>query len=250
MAEIGALLTDGTAWASLFTLVLLEVVLGIDNLVFLSIMTNRLPPKQAKRARRVGLLLAMCGRIALLTGISWIISLRDPVFALWGEVFSWRDLVMIGGGLFLLVKGTSEIHSTVEGDEENAAPSKSGGLFLLVILQIFFMDLIFSFDSVLTAVGMAEHLPVMIAAVVLAIGIMMVAAEPLSAFIANHPTVKMLALSFILLIGLTLIADGLQFHIPRGYLYFAISFSLGVEILNILARKNRKPSPEESERRL
>jgi len=250
MAEIGALLTDGTAWASLFTLVLLEVVLGIDNLVFLSIMTNRLPPKQAKRARRVGLLLAMCGRIALLTGISWIISLRDPVFALWGEVFSWRDLVMIGGGLFLLVKGTSEIHSTVESDEENAAPSKSGGLFLLVILQIFFMDLIFSFDSVLTAVGMAEHLPVMIAAVVLAIGIMMVAAEPLSAFIANHPTVKMLALSFILLIGLTLIADGLQFHIPRGYLYFAISFSLGVEILNILARKNRKPSPEESERRL
>lgn len=244
MAEILALFSDPNAWASLLTLTALEVVLGIDNIVFLSIVTEKLPAQQGKRARQIGLALALVGRIALLFSITWIIGLTAPIFDLWGESFSWRDLVLFAGGFFLLYKGTMEIHGSVEGEEDEAghgaAGSASGRAFAAVIVQIFVLDLIFSLDSVLTAVGMAEHLPVMIAAVVIAIGVMLLAAEPLSAFVRAHPTVKMLALSFIMLVGVALVADALHFHIPRGYIYMAIAFSVSVEALNLWAQARRR----------
>ena len=235
------LLQDPQAWASLLTLTALEIVLGIDNVIFLSIITARLPPAQQPLARRVGLGLAAIMRIALLLSITWIIGLTEPLATLWGYVLSWRDVVLIGGGLFLLVKGTMEIHHMTEG----LAESVEGGSgvkssFLLVIVQIVLLDIVFSLDSVITAVGMAQHLPVMIAAVLISVGIMLLAARPIGEFIHRHPTVKMLALSFLLLVGVALIADGLHFHIPRGYLYFAIAFSIGVEVLNLMAAKARR----------
>lgn len=232
------LLVSPEAWVSLLTLTVLEIVLGIDNIIFLSIITGRLPAHQQKMARRIGLALALLMRIALLSAIAWIASLKEPFFHLFDHGVSWRDVILGAGGLFLLYKGTTEIHHTVEGDEEHG--TRKATTFVSAIVQIIVLDMVFSLDSVITAVGMADHLPVMIAAVVIAIGVMLVASEPVSAFVNRHPSVKMLALSFIMLVGLSLVADAAHFHIPRGYLYFAISFSLLVETLNLLTAKNAK----------
>lgn len=232
------LLSDPNAWASLLTLTALEIVLGIDNVIFLSIVTGRLPVHQQRQARLIGLGLAAGMRVLLLLSITWIIGLTAPVFSLGTYVVSWRDLVLIGGGLFLLVKGTMEIHHAMEGEVSEGQVAVSS--FAAAIAQIVLLDLVFSLDSVITAVGMSDHLPVMIAAVLIAVGVMLLAAAPVSRFIERHPTVKMLALSFLLLVGVALIADGLHFHIPRGYLYFAIAFSIGVEALNLIAAAARK----------
>jgi predicted tellurium resistance membrane protein TerC len=233
------LLTDPNAWISFATLVVLEIVLGIDNIVFIAIVSQHLPKNQQAAARRVGLSVAIILRVLLLLTISWIISLRETLFTAFGVDFSWRDIILGAGGLFLLAKGTREIHSEVEGEEE----TRRGGAkatFAGVIFQIALLDIVFSLDSVITAVGVADHVEVMIAAVVVAVLIMMVAAEPTSRFVNNHPTVKMLALSFLMLIGMALVADALHFHIPRNYLYFAIGFSGLVEVLNRLAESHRK----------
>ena len=234
------LLMDPAVWLSFATLALLEVVLGIDNIIFLSIITDKLPKAQQPLARRIGLALALGMRVVLLSMVAWIATLTTPVFSAFGHEVSWRDLIMLGGGLFLLYKGTGEIHHTLEGEgDEDGHGNVSSAAFFWIILQIGVLDLVFSLDSVITAVGMAEHLPVMIAAVVFAIGVMLFASEPVSKFVHDHPTIKMLALSFILLVGVVLIADGFHLHIPKGYLYFAIAFSLGVESLNIMAAKRR-----------
>lgn len=232
-----SLLADPNAWASLLTLTALEIVLGVDNIIFLSIVSGRLPAAQQPMARRLGLFLGAGMRVALLVGISWIIGLTAPVFTVFDHTVSWRDLVLGGGGLFLLVKGTMEIHSMVEGQEERSAGATAG--LASVVAQMVVLDIVFSLDSVITAVGMAEHLPIMIAAVLIAVGVMLLAAEPTARFINAHPTVKMLALSFLLLVGVALIADGLHFHIPRQYIYFAIAFSVGVEALNRIAARAR-----------
>ncbi len=224
---------------SFLTLAILEIVLGIDNLIFLSIISQRLPADQQPLARRIGLALALGLRLALLFTLSWIIGLTAPVFSLFDQDWSWRDLILIGGGLFLLYKATTEIHEEIEGHKKEDMSQKVAASFASVIAQIAVLDLVFSLDSVLTAVGMVDHIPVMIAAIVTAIVVMLVAAEPVSAFIERHPTVKMLALSFLLLIGVALIADGLHFHIPKGYLYFAIAFSIVVESLNMFRGKRR-----------
>ncbi len=229
---------DPQIWASLLTLTALEIVLGIDNIIFLSIVSSRLPEAEGARARRLGLLAALLMRVALLAGIAWIVGLSAPIAQIFGFALSWRDVLMLGGGLFLLTKGTYEIHHSVEGEEE-----ARGGVatdFAGAIVQIMLLDVVFSLDSVITAVGMAEHLPVMVAAIVIAMAIMLLASGPVSAFIERHPTAKMLALSFLLLVGVALVADGLHFHIPRGYLYFAIAFSVGVESLNFLAARRRR----------
>jgi predicted tellurium resistance membrane protein TerC len=233
------LLTDAHAWASLATLTALEIVLGIDNIVFLSIASHRLPKERRPAARRIGLSFALVMRVALLSGIVAIIGLSTPVITIGGDGFSWRDLVFLAGGLFLLTKGTREIHGMVEGeDEEQRRPTAS---FAGVIAQIAIFDLVFSIDSVVTAVGMAEHLAIMVAAVVLAMLVMLAASGPVANFVHRNPTVKMLALSFLLLIGMSLLADGMHFHIPRGYLYFAVAFSGIVEGLNQwAARRNAK----------
>ncbi len=217
----------------------LEIVLGIDNLLFLTIVTDRLPREQQRLAQRIGLGMALAGRIGLLFAISWIIGLTEPIVSLFGEAWSWRDAILLTGGFFLLYKGTTEIHGAVEGEETDQAKGGAGTGFAMAIVQIAVLDLIFSLDSVLTAVGMAEHLPVMIAAVTIAIGVMLLAASPLSAFVSRHPTVKMLALSFVMLVGVALIADALHFHIPRGYIYASIAFSITVESLNLWAKARR-----------
>ncbi len=231
---------DGQIWLSLLTLSVLEIVLGIDNVIFLSIISSKLPASQQKRARFIGLTLALLMRIVMLCGIAWIVGLTAALFTVGEHEVSWRDIILGVGGLFLIYKGTDEIHHTVEGEDEHDAQTKKKAKFSAVILQIVILDLVFSLDSVITAVGMTENLAVMIAAVVFAIIVMMVASEPTSAFVQKHLSVKMLALSFLLLVGLALIADALHFHIPRGYLYFAIAFSMGVECLNLWARHNRK----------
>lgn len=235
--EFMELLSDPHAWASLLTLTILEIVLGIDNIIFISIVAGRLPPEQQAKARTIGLMLALVMRIVLLSLIFWIAHLTDPLFAVMGHEISWRDIILIGGGLFLLVKGTMEIHHTVEGDESDVGSVKKVTMGA-VLVQIMMLDIVFSLDSVITAIGMAEHQSVMIAAVVIAIGVMLFAAKPVSDFVNAHPTVKMLALSFLLLVGMALIADGFEYHIPRGYLYFAVAFSLGVECLNLWTKKN------------
>jgi predicted tellurium resistance membrane protein TerC len=232
-------------WLSLVTLTALEIVLGIDNLVFIAILADRLPERRRPAARRIGLALALVTRIALLLAITWIIGLTKPLFTLFGEDFSWRDIILIAGGLFLLAKGTSEMHASIEGEPPEAA-AKSGAksaAFAAVVVQIGVMDIVFSIDSVITAVGMANYIEVMVAAIVLAVAVMLFAAEPVSAFVSRHPTVKMLALSFLLLIGVTLVADGLGFHIPKGYVYFAVGYAILVEALNLLARRRRKRQP-------
>jgi predicted tellurium resistance membrane protein TerC len=233
------LFADPSVWLSFATLVVLEIVLGIDNIIFIAIVSAHLPKRQQAAARRLGLSAAIVMRVLLLTAISWVITLREPLFALFGQEFSWRDLILLAGGLFLLAKGTREIHLEVEG-EHHAGRRADVATFGGVIAQIAVLDIVFSLDSVITAVGVADHLEVMIAAVIIAVVFMMIAAEPTSRFVNKHPTVKMLALSFLLLIGVALVADGLNFHIPREYLYFAIAFSAGVELLNRLAERHRK----------
>ncbi|MBW7836371.1 MAG: TerC family protein [Sphingomonadales bacterium] len=233
-------LTDPQVWTGFITLSILEIVLGIDNLIFLSIVSERLPAAQRPRARRIGLALALLMRVGLLAGLSWIIGLTAPIFTVADFTLSWRDVVLGGGGMFLIYKGTQEIHGMVEGKESHGVVSGAKAVsFASVIAQIVVLDLVFSLDSVITAVGMVNDLPVMIAAVVVAIVVMLVAAEPVAGFINRHPTVKMLALAFLLLVGVALVADGAHFHIPRGYLYFAIAFSLAVESLNLIAAKRR-----------
>lgn len=237
-------LSDPQLWISLLTLAALEIVLGIDNLVFLTILSDRLPEAQRPLARKLGLAFALITRLALLASLSWIVGLVDPVFTVWDHAVSWRDIILIGGGLFLLTKATHEIHGSLEGEEDDghggAAKAAAAG-FVATIIQIGILDIVFSLDSVITAVGMVDQLEVMAAAVIIAVIVMLVAAGPLSAFVSAHPTVKMLALSFLLLVGMALIADGLGFHIPKGYLYFAMGFSVLVEALNLIARKRRKP---------
>lgn len=237
------MLVSPAVWLSFATLALLEVVLGIDNIIFLTIITGKLPPAQQPMARQIGLAMALVMRIMLLSMIAWIATLTNPLFHFGDHGVSWRDMIMLGGGMFLLYKGTGEIHHTMEGDEDDHVSVKKA-VFLWTILQIAILDLVFSLDSVITAVGMSDHLPVMIAAVVFAIGVMLFAAEPVSKFVHDHPTIKMLALSFILLVGMVLVADGLHLHIPKGYLYFAIAFSLGVESLNLMAEKRRQKKQE------
>jgi predicted tellurium resistance membrane protein TerC len=232
------LLSDPHAWISLATLSVLEIVLGIDNIIFLTIVSARLPEAQQALARRIGLGLALLARILLLFSLTWMIGLTQPIFAIGEFEVSWRDIVLAGGGLFLIVKGTMETHHMLEGyGGESVAGTAS---FAAVIAQIVMLDLVFSLDSVITAIGIAEHIPIMVAAIVIAMAVMLLAAEPTARFVNAHPTVKMLALSFLLLVGAALVADGMHFHIPRGYLYFAIAFSIGVESLNLLAARARK----------
>lgn len=236
-------LLDPKTWASFLTLAALEIVLGIDNLLFLTIVSGRLPAERQPAARRIGLALAVITRLLLLLSIAWLVGLTTPLFTLLGRPFSLRDLVLAGGGLFLLAKGTAEIHTAVEGVEEEIRQSRTSG-FAAVIAQIVVLDIVFSLDSVITAVGMAQHVPVMAAAIVLAVAIMLLAAEPVSRFVQAHVSVKILALSFLILVGTALVADGIGFHIPRGYLYFAIAFSVFVEALNLTAAKRRRARRE------
>jgi len=230
------LLFDPAAWASLITLTALEVVLGVDNIVVLSILTHALPQREAQRARAVGLGLALALRLALLSAISWITHLTYPVFSAAGQDFSWRDLILIGGGLFLMVKAIQEIHAEIEGTEAPSGAARPKASFGAVISQIAIMDLVFSLDSIITAVGLARHIEVMVAAICISIGIMYVAAGPVGAFIKRHPTTKMLGLCFLILIGVALVADGFRFNIPRGYIYFAMAFAGVVEAFNIRAK--------------
>lgn len=235
-------LTDPQIWASLVTLTAMEIVLGIDNLIFVALLAGRLPPPRGDAARRLGLLLALVLRLALLSGITLIMRLTTPVLVVFGQDFSWRDIILLGGGLFLLYKGTVEIHERIEGGAENHAAAPPAG-FGATVAQIVMIDLVFSIDSVITAVGMAGQLAVMMAAVTISVGVMMVASGPVAGFINRHPTVKMLALSFLLLIGAMLVADGFSVHMPRGYVYAAIGFSAFVELLNHFARGRRRPKP-------
>lgn len=233
-------ITSPEAWVALATLTVLEVVLGIDNIVFISILSGRLPEHQQSRARLLGLGLAMFTRIALLASISFLSHLTQPLFSVVGHEVTGRDLVFLVGGLFLLFKATQEIHERLEGPHE-AKQGRKAASFASVITQIVLLDIVFSVDSVITAVGMSDHLPVMIIAVVIAVLLMMFAANPIAEFVEKHPTVKMLALAFLILIGTSLIADGLGQHIPKGYIYFAMGFSIGVEMLNMRARSVRQP---------
>ena len=236
------LLTDPNIWISLLTLTALEIVLGIDNIVFLSVLTSKLPREQQARGRAIGLGLALGMRIALLLTISWVIGLTAPLFTLFGMEFSGRDLILLGGGLFLLAKATTEIHESLEGGAAGHGPSGGGtASFRSVIIQIVLIDAVFSLDSIITAVGLSDQIVVMIAAVVIAIGVMLLAAGPLASFVERHPTVKMLALSFLLLIGFSLVAEGLDFHVEKTYIYVAMGFSVFVEFLNLRIRGSREP---------
>jgi predicted tellurium resistance membrane protein TerC len=237
------LLTDPQAWAALVTLTAMEIILGIDNIVFISLLVSKLPHDEAKRARSVGLLLALVFRILMLLGLTWLIGLTAPVFSAFGHAFSWRDLILIAGGLFLLFKATHEIHREFE-HEESTLTRTTGTAFTGVILQVALIDIVFSIDSIITAIGMAQHVPVMIAAVVIAMGVMWVSSGPIGGFIHRHPTTKMLALAFLMLIGVSLVADGAGMHIPRGYIYFAMAFAALVETANVLLKK-KKASPLE-----
>ena len=234
------LLTSPEAWAALLTLTVLEVVLGIDNVIFLSVIVSGIPPAQAKRARQVGLALALVFRILLLSLLVWLIGLTEALFTVRGSDFSWRDIILIGGGLFLIGKATHEIHGEVEAHDAANDVTPGRRVFFWVIVQIIIIDMVFSLDSIITAIGMAQDLAIMIAAVVIACLVMYAASGPVARFVAAHPTTKMLALAFLVLIGVALVADGFKFHIPRGYIYFAIVFSAAVELFNVLARRNRK----------
>lgn len=249
MIDLIQLASQPAIWAALATLIVMEVVLGIDNLIFISILTNKLPADQQTRARRIGIGLALILRLGLLGTVAFIVHLTEPVFSVLGQDFSWRDLILIGGGLFLLWKATKEIHHSVDPDGP-AETGTSGGTigFGAAIGQILLLDLVFSIDSIITAVGMTEHVPVMMVAVVVAVIVMLVAAEPLSAFIARNPTVVMLALGFLIMIGMTLIAEGFGAHVPKGYIYTAMAFSAGVEGLNMLARGRRRATAAGTDR--
>jgi predicted tellurium resistance membrane protein TerC len=234
------LLTSPEAWAALLTLTVLEVVLGIDNVIFLSVIVSGIPPAQAKRARQVGLALALVFRILLLSLLVWLIGLTQAILTVRGADFSWRDIILIGGGLFLIGKATHEIHNEVEAPDGASDVTPGRRAFFWVIVQIIIIDMVFSLDSIITAIGMAQDLAIMIAAVIIACLVMYAASGPVARFVAAHPTTKMLALAFLVLIGVALVADGFKFHIPRGYIYFAIVFSAAVELFNVLARQNRK----------
>ena len=228
-------ISDPTIWTALLTLTALEIVLGVDNVIFISILSNKLPPEQRDRARLVGLGAAMVMRIALLFAISWLVGLTEPWFEVFGQEFSGRDLILLVGGLFLLYKATTELHEKLEGHEASQS-AKAVTSFASVIAQIMILDMVFSLDSVITAVGMADDVGVMVAAVIIAVGVMMVAAKPLSEFVQQHPTVKVLALAFLLLIGMSLVAEGFGHHIPKGYIYSAMAFSVIVEMINLRVR--------------
>jgi predicted tellurium resistance membrane protein TerC len=233
------LIASPEAWAALLTLTALEIVLGIDNVIFLSVVVSRIPHDQALRARRIGLLLALVFRILLLCILVWLIGLTEPAISIGSIALSWRDIILIGGGLFLIAKATHEIHGEVEAREVDATAKPNASAFFWVIVQIIVIDLVFSLDSIITAIGMAQDIAIMIAAVVIACVIMYASSGPVARFVAEHPTTKMLALAFLVLIGVALVADGFKFHIPRGYIYFAIAFSAAVELFNVLARRNR-----------
>jgi len=235
-------LADPNAWAALITLSVLEIVLGIDNLVFISLLTARLPAADARRVRGIGLSLAFVFRVLLLAGLTWLMGLTETLVTVLGQDISWRDIILIGGGLFLIVKATREIHHDVEarGDEE---PPRAAAALAWVIPQLVVIDLVFSLDSIITAIGMVDDLPIMVAAIVIAMLVMYAAANPVGTFIAANPSTKMLALAFLLLIGVALIADGFKFHIPRGYIYFAMAFAAMVEAFNVMAKRNRRPPP-------
>ncbi|MBB3399017.1 MULTISPECIES: TerC family protein [unclassified Rhizobium] len=242
MQDIMMLVQDPAAWVALVTLVVMEVVLGIDNLIFISILTNKLPPEHREKARKVGIGLALVMRLALLGTIAWIVKLTTPIFELFGHGFSWKDIILIAGGLFLLWKATKEIHHNVDPadhDEDFIATAATAG-FTAAIGQILLLDLVFSVDSIITAVGMTPHLPIMVVAVIAAVTVMLVAATPLANFIERNPTIVMLALAFLMMIGTTLIAEGMGFHVPKGYVYAAMAFSALVEVLNMLARNARQ----------
>jgi predicted tellurium resistance membrane protein TerC len=233
-----ALLTDPNSWAALLTLTALEIVLGIDNVIFISILAARLDRASSRRARQIGLLLALVFRIALLFGLTTLAGLRYPVVTIFGNEISWHDVILIGGGLFLIAKATFEIHGAIDGDEHEARPAVASGI-ILIVLQIAVIDLVFSIDSIVTAIGMAQHIEIMIAAVLIAMAVMYAASGAVAGFIVRHPTTKMLALAFLILIGVALIADGFDVHIPRGYIYFAMAFAAAVESVNILAHRRR-----------
>ena len=235
------LLSDPSAWVSFLTLTFLEVVLGIDNIIFLSILVSKLPRELQPRGRVLGLAFAMVTRIGLLFSLTWLIGLTAPWFTILGEEISGRDLILFAGGLFLLVKSINEIHGSLEGIEESQVAVKLRSNLLAVAIQIGLVDIVFSLDSVLTAVGLADHLPVMVAAIVLAVFVMMFLARPIHEFIELHPTIKILALAFLILIGIALIAESLDFHIPKGYLYFSMAFSVVVEMINIRMRRRGTP---------
>jgi len=255
MESLFGLVSDPAVWAALLALVVMEVVLGIDNLIFISILSNKLPPEQQARARKMGIGLALGLRLLLLSGIAWLVGLTAPLFDLgivgaagpdgrpsFDTAFSARDLILIGGGLFLLWKATKEIHHNIDSEASGELLDRKGGRpvsFASVITQILLLDMVFSIDSILTAVGMTDHLPVMVIAVIAAVAVMLLAADPLAKFIADNPTVVMLALGFLLMIGAVLIADGFGVHVPKGYIYAAMAFSAFVEMLNIAGRKAR-----------
>ena len=236
------LLTDPQAWIALATLTALELVLGIDNIVFISILVDKLPPAQQEKARRLGLFMAMFMRIGLLVVLSWVVGLVAPLFSVLGQEISGRDLILILGGVFLIYKSTGEIHQSIEGEE---GPSSSAGkaTFTAVILQIMVIDMVFSLDSIVTAVGMVDQIEVMVAAVMLSVGMMMLFAGAIGRFVSDHPTIKMLALAFLVVVGVVLIAEGFEYHVPKGFVYFAMAFSLAVETLNIrMRRRSRRPA--------
>ena len=239
MDAIIALLSDPQAWIAFFTLTALELVLGIDNIIFISILVDKLPPVQRERARRIGLFLAMFMRVGLLLVLSWIVGLVAPLFTVFEQGISGRDLILISGGLFLVWKSTKEVHQLTEGEEGHAS-AKVKASFSAIILQIIIIDMVFSLDSIITAVGMVDEVAVMIAAVVASVGLMMLFAKAIGDFVSAHPSIKMLALSFLLVVGVVLVAEGFDTHVPKGYIYFAMAFSLGVETLNIRSRKKRQ----------
>ncbi len=237
-------LASPEAWIALATLTALEIVLGIDNIIFISILVGRLPEKQRNAARRLGLSLAMIARLALLFSISWVMGLTQPWFEFAGLEISGRDLILIGGGLFLLAKATHEIHNSLEGADEHGEANVAVNSMGMVLVQIAILDIVFSLDSVITAVGLADHVEVMAAAIIIAVGVMLFAAKSIGDFVDNHPTIKILALSFLILVGVTLMVEGFDVHVPKGYIYFAMAFSVAVEMLNINMRKRmskRKP---------
>jgi predicted tellurium resistance membrane protein TerC len=234
------LLTSPEAWAALLTLTALEIVLGIDNVIFISVLVARIPEPQATRARQIGLLLALVFRVVLLSLLVWLIGLTEPVITVKGAALSWRDIILIAGGLFLIAKATHEIHAEVEAGEGEHDERSVTSAFFWVIMQIIVIDMVFSLDSIITAIGMAQDLEIMVTAVVIACVIMYISSGPVARFVAEYPTTKMLALAFLVLIGVALVADGFKFHIPRGYIYFAITFSAAVEFFNVLAKRNRR----------
>ena len=233
------LLYDPNAWAALVTLTALEIVLGIDNIVFISVLVSRCAPKEAKLARQIGLSLALIFRVVLLFGLTWLMQLKYPVFSTFGRAFSWQDMILIGGGLFLIGKATHEIHAEVEAEDTESLAAKVYASFSFIVLQIVAVDLVFSIDSIVTAIGMAQDIEIMIAAVVIAMIVMYAASGPVAHFVAQHPTTKMLALAFLVMIGVALVADGFEFHIPRGYIYSSMAFAGAVELFNVLAGRNR-----------